>query len=129
MERKRVLAVAAAFVLAGLAVAQDKKGAGGEAGPYGLPTLAQVKDRVKPTEEESKKLEEIYAQATKNEAESKARAKENGTDRKTLEGYLTIGRNETVNKVKEGLDKDKASAFDKLCAAQPPPGKKKKKNS
>lgn len=127
MERKRVLAVAVAFALAGMAMAQDKKKAeGGESGPYGLPTLAQVKDKVKPTDEESKKIEEIYAQAAKNETESKARAKENGTDRKTLEGYLTLGRNDTVNKVKEVLDKDKASAFDKLCAAAPPAGKKKK---
>lgn len=123
MERKAVLAFATAFVLAGFAWAQDKKEAGG---PYGLPTLADVKDKVKPSDEESKKLEEIYATATKNEAESKTRAKENGTDRKALEGYLQIGKNETIGKIKEVLDKEKGAAFDKLCAAQAPPGKKKK---
>lgn len=127
MERKRVVAIAlvvaaAAWMSAG-ADAQDKKD--GEAGPYGLPTLAQVKDKVKPSEEEAKKIEDIYAGAAKAEAESKARAKENGTDRKTLEGYLTIGRNETVNKVKEVLDKEKAKEFDKLCAGAQT-GKKKK---
>lgn len=127
MERKSVLAFVAALALAGMAGAQDKKGdGGGETGPYGLPTLAQVKDKVKPSEEEAKKIAEIYATAAKNEQESKVRAKENGTDRKTLEGYMQVGRNDTVNKVKEALDKDKAAAFDKLCAAQPPPGKKKK---
>ena len=127
MERKSVLALVAAFALAGVVSAQDKKGAGGEAGPYGLPTIAQVKDKVKPSDEEAKKIEEIYATAAKNEQESKVRAKENGTDRKTLEGYMTIGRTDTINKVKEALDKDKAAAFDKLVASQPPPEKKKKK--
>jgi hypothetical protein len=121
MERKNVLAFVAAFALAGMAMAQDKGGGG----PYGLPTLAAVKDKVKPTDEEAKKLEEIYATAAKNEQESKTRAKENGTDRKTLDGYLTIARNETINKVKESLDKEKGAAFDKLCADQAPPKKKK----
>src|SRR5678815_1071122 len=107
MERKSVLAFVAAFALAGVALAQDKKAAGDAAGPYGLPTLDQVKEKVKPTDDELKKVTEIYTMASKNEQESKARAKENGTDRKTLEGYITIGRNETINKVKEALDKDK----------------------
>jgi hypothetical protein len=121
MERKSVLAFGAVFALAGMAMAQAK----GDAGPYGLPTLAAVKDKVKPTDEEAKKIEEIYATAAKNEQESKARAKENGTDRKTLEGYLTIARSETVNKVKEALDKEKGAAYDKLCADQGPQKKKK----
>ena len=125
MERKSVLAFVAAFALAGVCLAQDKKAAG-DAGPYGLPTLDAVKDKIKPTEEEAKKIADIYATAAKNEQESKARAKENGTDRKTLEGYITIGRNETVNKVKEALDKDKAAAFDKLVAGSQPEKKKKK---
>src|SRR5262249_18103099 len=121
MERKRVVlglvAMALAACLTSGAAAQDKKkpAADAPAGPYGLPTLDQIKAKVKPTEDEEKKIEEIYATATKNEAESKARAKENGTDNKTLQGYLTIGRNETVNKVKEALDKDKGKAYDELC--------------
>jgi hypothetical protein len=127
MERKSVLAFIAAFALAGVCLAQDKKDTGGGDGPYGLPPLAAVKEKVKLTEDEAKKVGEIYATASKNEQESKVRAKENGTDRKTLEGYMTIGRNDTVNKIKEVLDKDKGSAFDKLVASQPPPDKKKKK--
>jgi hypothetical protein len=127
MERKRVVAIAVVLGLVAWgssgASAQDKKEGG--AGPYGLPTFAEVKDKVKPSEEEAKKIEEIYAGATKAEGESKARAKENGTDRKTLEGYLTIGRNETVNKIKEVLDKEKGKEFDKLCAAAQPSKKKK----
>lgn len=124
MERKSVLALFAAFALAGVCLAQDKKADAG--GPYGLPTLDQVKDKVKPTDDELKKITDIYATATKNEQESKTRAKENGTDRKTLEGYITIGRNETVNKVKEALDKDKAAAYDKLVSGAQPEKKKKK---
>ena len=124
MERKSVLAFVAAFALAGMVLAQDKKD--GDAGPYGLPTLAAVKDKIKLTDDESKKVTDIYATAAKNEQESKARAKENGTDRKTLEGYITLGRNETINKVKEALDKDKAAAFDKLVAGAQPEKKKKK---
>ena len=121
MERKKVVAIAVALALmSGVAVAQ-------EAGPYNLPALEKVKAQLKPTEDEFKKISDIYAQAAKNEAESKARAKENGTDRKTLEGYMTIGKNETINKVKEVLDKEKGATFDKLCANQPPPDKKKKK--
>jgi hypothetical protein len=121
MERKSVLGTAIALALcAGVAFAQ-------EAGPYNLPALEKVKAQIKPTEDEAKKLADIYAQAAKNEAESKARAKENGTDRKTLEGYLSIGKGDTINKVKEVLDKDKGAAFDKLVSAQPPPDKKKKK--
>jgi len=125
MERKSVVAFVLALGLAGgWAFGQDKKEGGG--GPYGLPTLADVKDKIKPTDDEAKKIEEIYAQAAKNEAESKTRAKENGTDFKTLQGYLQLGRNETVNKVKEALDKDKAAAYDKLCLAEQPSKKKKK---
>jgi hypothetical protein len=121
MERKNVLGVIAALgLMAGVASAQ-------EAGPYNLPALEKVKSQIKPTEEELKKLTDLYATAVKNEAESKARAKENGTDRKTLEGYLSIAKGETINKIKEALDKERGTAFDKLVAAQPPPDKKKKK--
>src|SRR6266545_1780176 len=100
MERKSVVALAMALGLAGMAwAAQDKKDGGG--GPYGLPTYADVKDKIKLSDDEAKKVEEIYAGAVKNEAESKQRAKENGTDNKTLQGYLALGRVETINKVKE----------------------------
>src|SRR5258706_10626111 len=125
MQRKRVvLGLLASLVTVGfssVAVAKDKA-----AGAYGLPTFAEVKDKVKPTDDEAKKIEEIYATATKNEAESKTRAKENGTDGKTLAGYLSQGRIETVNKVKEVLDKDKSKAYDDLCRASQPDKKKKK---
>lgn len=121
MERKSVVGVVVALALmSGAAFAQ-------EAGPYNLPSLEKVKGQLKPSEDEAKKIAEIYAQAAKNEAESKARAKENGTDRKTLEGYLSIAKGETINKIKEVLDKEKGAAFDKLVSSQPPPGKKKKK--
>ena len=121
MERKSVVGMVVALAFSsGVAFAQ-------EAGPYNLPPLEKVKAQIKPTEDEAKKLADLYAQATKNEAESKARAKENGTDRKTLEGYLSIGKGETINKIKEVLDKEKGAAFDKLVSSQPPPGAKKKK--
>jgi len=127
MERKKVvLGMLSAVAVLGLslgAVAQDKKEGGG---PYGLPTLADVKDKIKPSDEEAKKIEEIYATGTKNEGESKSRAKENGTDGKTLQSYLLQGRIETINKVKEVLDKDKAAAYDKLVAGSQPEKKKKK---
>jgi len=113
MQRKKVVFGIMAAVLAvgfsSAAVAQDKPG-----GPYGLPTMDQIKDKVKPTDDEAKKIEEIYATATKNEAESKTRAKENGTDGKTLAGYLLQGKIETQNKVKDVLDKDKSKAYDDL---------------
>jgi len=124
MERKSLVAWVMALGLAGIAAAQDKKDGGG--GPYGLPTFADVKEKIKLSEDEAKKVEEIYAGAAKNEQESKARAKENGTDNKTLQGYLALGRVETINKVKESLDKDKATAYDKLCLAEQPSKKKKK---
>ena len=123
MERKNVVALSLVLALAGMAWAQDKKEGGG---PYGLPTLADVKDKIKLTDDESKKVEEIYTGAAKNEQESKQRAKENGTDNKTLQGYLQLGRVETINKVKEALDKEKALAYDKLCIAEQPAKKKKK---
>jgi len=125
MERKSVVAMALALGLAaGAAWSQDKKEGGG--GPYGLPTFADVKEKIKPTDDEAKKVEEIYTAATKNEQESKTRAKENGTDFKTLQGYLALGRVETINKVKEALDKEKGQAYDKLCMAEQPAKKKKK---
>ena len=62
MERKSVLAFVAAFALAGVVLAQDKK-AGDAGGPYGLPTLDQIKDKVKPTDEELKKITDIYTMA------------------------------------------------------------------
>lgn len=125
MERKRVvLGVMAAVVAFGFsagAFAQEKGG-----GPYGLPTLAEVKDKVKPTDDEAKKIEEIYAAATKNEGESKKNAKENGTDNKALQSYLLQGKFDTQNKVKEVLDKDKGKLYDDLCRASQPDKKKKK---
>ena len=129
MRKRLVLGVLSLVVAAGLGsvgFAQDKKGAAAPGtGPYGLPSLEAVKDKVKPTDEEAKKIEEIYAQATKNEAESKQRAKENGTDGKTLAGYLSQGKIETQNKVKEVLDKDKSKLFDDLVRASQPDKKKK----
>jgi hypothetical protein len=130
MQRKSVVQGLVAAVLAiGLAsgaVAQDKKGAPAAAtGPYGLPSLDAVKDKVKPTEDEAKKIEEIYAQGSKNEAETKNRAKESGTDGKTLAGYLSQGKIDVINKVKEVLDKDKSKLFDDLLRASQPDKKKK----
>jgi len=126
MERKSIvlglITAVAAFGLSASAYAQDKG-----AGPYGLPALAAVKDKVKPSDDVAKKIEEIYAMATKNEAESKSRAKENGTDGKTLAGYLLQGRIETINKVKEALDKDQGKLYDDLCRGSQPDKKKKKK--
>ena len=127
MERKRVVfGLMAAIVAVGFssAAAQDKKDGGG--GPYGLPTVDQIKEKVKPTDDELKKIEEIYAGATKNEADSKKNAKENGTDGKTLAGYLLQGKIETQNKVKEVLDKDKSKLYDDLCRASQPDKKKNK---
>ena len=126
MERKSVvlglMAALVAFGMSSMSFAQEK---GGE-GPYGLPALAVVKDKVKPTDDEAKKIEEIYAGATKNEGDSKKNAKENGTDNKTLQGYLLQGRIETINKVKEVLDKDKGKLYDEACKAAEPAKKKKK---
>jgi hypothetical protein len=126
MQRKNlVLGSMAALVTVAFssgAFAQDKKDS---TGPYGLPTLAEVKDKVKPSDDEAKKIEEIYTTAAKNEADSKARARENGTDGKTLAGYLSQGRIETINKVKEVLDKDKSRAFDDLVRSKQPDKKKK----
>jgi hypothetical protein len=124
MERKSVVALAMVLGLAGIGWPQDKKEGGG--GPYGLPTYADVKGKIKLSDDEAKKVEEIYAGAAKNEQESKQRAKENGTDYKTLQGYLALGRVDTINKVKDSLDKEKAAAFDKLCLAEQPTKKKKK---
>lgn len=129
VERKRVVALA---IWVGLAVwmssgawAQDKKDAAA-VGPYGLPTLDAVKDKVKPSDEELKKIDEIYATATKNEAESKVRARENGTDRKQQESFALQARNETINKIKEAIDKEKGKLFDDLCRGSVPDKKKKK---
>jgi|SRR5579883_611097 len=129
MQRKRLvlglLSVAIAAGLASGAVAQDKKGTPAATGPYGLPSFDAVKDKVKPTDEEAKKIEEIYAQGVKNEAETKNRAKENGTDGKTLANYLSQGKIEVINKVKEVLDKDKSKLYDDLVRASQPDKKKK----
>jgi hypothetical protein len=126
MERKSVvlglLAAVVAFGMSSASFAQEK---GGE-GPYGLPSLAVVKDKVKPTDEEVKKIEEIYAAATKSEGDSKKNAKDNGTDNKTLQGYLLQGKIETQNKVKEVLDKDKGKLYDDAVKASQPEKKKKK---
>jgi len=66
------------------------------------------------------------AGATKNEGDSKKNAKENGTDNKTLQGYLLQGKIETQNKVKEVLDKDKGKLYDEAVKASQPDKKKKK---
>ena len=121
MERKNVVGLVLALgLMSGVAFAQ-------ESGPYNLPPLEKVKKEIKLTDDEAAKITDLYGQAAKQEAESKARAKEQGTDRKTLEGNLANGKVEIINKIKEVLEKDKASAFDKLVASQPAPEKKKKK--
>lgn len=140
MERIRIGMVAMAVVLAaGLAQAQDKpfdsglpalaqdkkKPAETPAGPYGLPLLTAVKEKVKLTAEQEPKLTEIYAGAGKNEEETKKRAKENQTERKDLEKYLAEGRSDAINKIRAVLDDAQKKTFDGMLA----PAQPKKKNN
>lgn len=123
MERIRITMVAAAVLFAAaLAQAQDnkKKPAETPAGPYGLPLLAAVKEKVKPTAEQEPKLTEQYAAAAKNEEETKKRAKDNQTDRKDLEKFLSEGRSDAINKIRAILDDGQKKTFDGMVAASAP---------
>lgn len=123
MERIRIgLVVMAVALAAGLADAQDKKKKAEEApaGPYGLPLLAAVKEKVKATSEQEPKLAEIYASAAKTEEETKKRAKDNQTERKDLEKYLAEGKSDAVNKIREVLTDDQKKSFDALLSASTP---------
>lgn len=130
MERT-IIAAALAFVWAAIpAAAQDgkkKKGPAGEAGPFGLPTLSQVKEKCSPSAEQAPKLETAYADAAKNESDIRKRAKEAESDRQSLEKFLTMGRIEVVNKVKEILDDGQDKTYDGLVAAAEAAKTKKKK--
>jgi hypothetical protein len=130
MERKKLLAAVVAVALAaGGAASQEKKNeAQGAAGPFGLPTFASVKEKCKTSEDQNKKLEPIYTSATQNEADTRRRAKDTGGTRQDLENFLTIGRNETINKIKEVLDDTQDKTFEELLKAAAPDKKKKKNN-
>ena len=98
-------------------VQDGKKKEAAETGPLGLPLLAAVKNKCKPTAEQSPKLEALYAEAVKNEADIRRRAKEAESDRKTTEKFLADGRLEIVLKIKELFDAPQDKAFDELASA------------
>lgn len=128
MERIKISMVAVAVLLAaGLAQAQDnkkKKAADAPAGPYGLPLLAAVKEKVKLTAEQEPKVSALYDEAVKEEEATKKRAKENQTERKDLEKFLAEGKSATVNKIREILDDGQKKSFDALVSASGAPKKK-----
>ncbi len=107
-----------------LAAAQDKKDAP-PAGPFGLPLLATVKEKCKTSEDQNTKLEVIYKEATAKEEETKKTAKDNQSDRKDLEKFLAIGKNDTINKIKDVLDKDQWKTFTDLVSGGDTKKKKK----
>ena len=121
MERTIIAAALGLMLAAVPATAQDgkkkKAPAAGEAGPFGLPTLAVVKAKCAPTAEQAPTLETIYADATKNEADIRRRAKEAESDRQSLEKFLMMGRIEAVNKVKELFSEDQDKTYDGLVVA------------
>lgn len=121
--------VAAAALWAGAAAAQDKKD-DKAAGPFELPAFVAVKEKCKTSEEQNGKLEALYKDAATREEETKKRAKDNGQDRKELEKYLLLGKNETINKIKEVLDEGQKKSFEELMgAANNDAAKKKKKKN
>jgi DNA invertase Pin-like site-specific DNA recombinase len=125
MERGIGIVVSGLFLAAGVALAaQDKQAGGG--GPFGLPALALVKEKCKANEEQAKKLEEIYAAGTTNEADTKKRAKDSQTERKELEKFLGEGRTDVVNKVLELFDEEQDKTFNQLVKEAAPTKKKKK---
>ena len=128
MERMRILVVVAAACLgAGAAAGQDKKKDEKPAtGPFELPALATVKEKCKTNDEQNGKLDSIYKDAAGKEEQTRKTAKDQQTDRKDLEKFLSMGKVETINKVKEVLDKDQQKTFDGLVAAATPDKKKKK---
>lgn len=109
-----------------LSPAQDGKKAA-EGAAFGLPALAAVKEKCKPSAEQAPKLETIYADAAKSEADIRRRAKEAESDRKTTEKYLADGRLEVVLKIKELFDAGQDKGFDELVAAAAARDAKKKK--
>lgn len=127
MERNLIASLALVLLASGAVTAQDgkkkKAEAAVETGPFSLPTLAAVKEKCKPTEAQGPKLETIYADAVKNEADVRRRAKEAESDRKTLEKFLADGRLDVVLKIKELFDGPQDKIFDELASAAA--GKKK----
>jgi hypothetical protein len=119
------LAACAVLLAAGVLLAAQDKAVGG-AGPFGLPVLAAVKEKCKPTEEQAKKLDEIYAAGAQNEVDTKKRAKDSQTDRKDLEKFLAEGRTDVVNKVLEVLDEGQDKTYQQLMKDAVPAKKKKK---
>ena len=122
MERTWTLAAAALFAAGLIAAAQDKAAAG----PFGLPLLAAVKEKCKASEEQAKKLDEIFAAGAQNEIDTKKRAKDAQTERKELEKFLAEGRTDVVNKVLELLDEEQDKTFQQLVKEAAPVKKKKK---
>ena len=111
-----------------LAAAQDNKKDAPPAGPFGLPLLATVKEKCKTSDEVNTKLDAIYKDAAAKEEETKKTAKDNQSDRKDLEKFLALGKNDTINKIKDVLDKDQQKTFNDLTNAGGDTKKKKKNN-
>lgn len=128
MERMIGTAVLALSLAAGAAWPQDgkKKDETPDVGPLSLPALAAVQAKCKPGADQAPKLEALYADAVKSEADIRRRAKEAESDRKTLEKFLADGRLDVVLKIKELFSDAQDKTFDDLAAAVQNAGKKKK---
>jgi len=127
MERRTLWlgAILGGFLTAGLGAEGRQGDAKAATGPFALPTLDVVKDKCKTRDDQNKKLEVIYKNAAGKEAETRKNAQEQGIDRKQLENFLSMGKIDTVGKIKDVLDGAQAKTFDALTAASDP-GRKKK---
>ena len=94
-------AVAALAFLGGGALAADE-----EHGPCGLPTVKTMKERITLTDEQAKKVDEIYADNKKKAKD----AEKSDDDRKAL-------RKEIVTKVKAVLTDEQDKKYDALIDA------------
>jgi hypothetical protein len=128
MMRSRIwmVVVGVAFAM-GVTAAQEKKAEKAAAGPFELPLLASVKEKCKTNDDQNGKLETVYKDAVAKEEQTRKTAKDNQTERKDLEKFLLMGKNDTINRIKEVLDKEQAKAFDGLISAADGAAEKKKK--
>lgn len=123
MVRKLTYAVALAALLASTAAAQEEhkqeRGKKGSSGPFGLPAVATLKEKLALAEEQAGKIEALYKEGAAKEQEIRKNA---AGDRQKSREETTAAKNDLVAKVKEVLSDEQDKKFDEL--AQPPRRKK-----
>jgi len=101
---------------------QKKKRKGG--GAFGLPSVEQLAKDLTLTEEQTKKLQELYDNAAADLKELRKKAKDEGTDKQGLRDQTVELRKKLVEEIKALLTEEQVEKFNKILDGMKKKGKK-----